>query len=77
MSLLLNTTNTNAETTMDFADTLAQEVINPLSNINISVQMLAADLQNEEHLGFLDVILRSTARIDSFINQYLKDKTTI
>ncbi|HXD77824.1 MAG TPA: ATP-binding protein [Puia sp.] len=51
--------------------TLAHEVRNPLTNINLSVEQLKPELNSEDANIFLDIIARNCARIDSLISELL------
>ncbi len=51
--------------------TLAHEVRNPLTNINLSVEQLKPDLNNEEANIYLDIIARNCGRIDTLISELL------
>lgn len=54
-----------------FAPALAHEVRNPLSNINLAVEMLQSMVSNEEQKLYLDIITRASGRIDHLINDLL------
>src|SRR5579872_4022137 len=47
-----------------FTAALAHEVRNPLTNINLAVEMLAGTVNPEEMSIFLDIIRRSSTRIN-------------
>ncbi len=51
--------------------TLAHEVRNPLTNINLSVEQLKPELNSEEANIYLDIIARNCGRIDSLISELL------
>jgi signal transduction histidine kinase len=55
-----------------FASALAHEVRNPLTNINLSIDMLNSATTDNELKMYFDIILRSSARIDYLINELLK-----
>ncbi len=51
---------------------LAHEVRNPLTTINLSVQMLMSGIQDEKMNVYLGIIMRSSNRINDLINELLK-----
>jgi len=51
--------------------TLAHEVRNPLTNINLSVEQLKPELNSEDADIYLDIIARNCGRIDSLISELL------
>jgi len=51
--------------------TLAHEVRNPLTNINLSVEQLKPDITGEEANIYLDIIARNCGRIDGIISELL------
>lgn len=51
--------------------TLAHEVRNPLTNINLSVDQLASELQEEDLSFFLEIIKRNSNRIGDLITELL------
>jgi PAS domain S-box-containing protein len=51
--------------------TLAHEVRNPLTNINLSVEQLKPELNSEEANIYLEIIARNCGRIDSLISELL------
>jgi signal transduction histidine kinase len=55
-----------------FASALAHEVRNPLTNINLSIDMLNSAITNSELKIYLDIILRSSMRINHLINELLQ-----
>ena len=57
----------------DFVTVLAHEVRNPLTNIKLSVDIIAAKSTDEDLRKYLDVISRNTERIDSLIKDLLKN----
>jgi signal transduction histidine kinase len=55
-----------------FASALAHEVRNPLTSINLSIDMLNSAIMDNELKVYLDIILRSSARINHLVNELLK-----
>ena len=51
--------------------TLAHEVRNPLTNINLSVEQLKPECDSEDANIYLDIIARNCGRIDSLISELL------
>jgi PAS domain S-box-containing protein len=51
--------------------TLAHEVRNPLTNINLSVEQLKPELNSDDANIYLDIIARNCGRIDSLISELL------
>ncbi|HXB07170.1 MAG TPA: ATP-binding protein [Puia sp.] len=51
--------------------TLAHEVRNPLTNINLSVEQLKPEMDSEEANIYLEIIARNCGRIDSLISELL------
>lgn len=51
--------------------TLAHEIRNPLNNINLSTEQLLAESKSEEGKPYIDIINRSSKRIDNLINELL------
>lgn len=62
-----------------FVTALAHEVRNPLTNINLAVDMLAYAINDDEPKLYLDIIKRSSTRINHLISDLLRhqgpDKT--
>jgi nitrogen-specific signal transduction histidine kinase len=56
---------------MNLHTILAREVRNPLSNINLSAEMLESAIKDNELKIYLDIIMRSSMRINNLINQLL------
>ncbi len=56
---------------VQFAPALAHEIRNPLSNINLAVDMLQAIIAEEEVKLYLDIILRASTRVNELINDLL------
>jgi len=55
----------------EFISALAHEVRNPLANINLSVKMLESEIKSEELKTYLDIIMRSSIRINNLIRELL------
>jgi PAS domain S-box-containing protein len=51
--------------------TLAHEVRNPLTNINLSVEQLKPEMDSEDSNIYLDIIARNCGRIDTLISELL------
>jgi signal transduction histidine kinase len=51
-----------------FASALAHEVRNPLSNINLAVEMLQSIIKDDEQKIYLDIIMRGSARINDLVS---------
>jgi signal transduction histidine kinase len=51
---------------------LAHEVRNPLTSIDLSIAMLLSGIKDEERKDYLDVIMRSSIRINDLINELIK-----
>ena len=54
-----------------FASALAHEVRNPLTNINLAVEMLQSTLMDSEQKMYLDIIMRGSVRIDDLVTDLL------
>ena len=57
---------------VQYASVLAHEVRNPLATINLSVEMLAELIKDNDLRLYLDIIMRSSVRINDLINELLK-----
>jgi len=55
-----------------FAFALAHEVRNPLTNINLAVEMLKSTSIEEERTQYLDIIVRSSNRVNALVSDFLK-----
>ena len=60
------------EQTPSFASALVHEFRNPLANINLSVGMLESTIKDTELKTYLDIIIRSSERINHLIKDLLK-----
>ena len=54
-----------------FASALAHEVRNPLSNINLAVEMLKSLTSDDNHKIYLDIIIRGADRINNLVTDFL------
>lgn len=54
-----------------FASALAHEVRNPLTNINLAVEMLKTTLKGDDQKLYLDIILRGSGRINDLVTDLL------
>ena len=62
-----------AQTTSGPYDSLlAHEVRNPLTNINLAMEFLLADVKNEEQKTYMNIIMRSSIRINELMNELIK-----
>lgn len=59
---------------LQFASVLAHEVRNPLANINLSIEMLDTAITDNGLKIYLDIITRSSARINDLMNELLKNR---
>lgn len=55
---------------------LAHEVRNPLATINLSLEMLKSAIKDKDLNIYLDIIMRSSMRINNLINELLKSRQT-
>jgi len=62
-----NTPQEQPEQPSQFVSALAHEIRNPLSNINLAVEMLKSGVIDEDQKIYLDIILRGSARINDLI----------
>ena len=51
---------------------LAHEVRNPLTNIDLSMEILLAGVTGQERKTYMDVIMRSSMRINELMNELIK-----
>jgi signal transduction histidine kinase len=51
---------------------LAHEVRNPLTNIDLSMEMLLGGVTDKERKTYLDIIMRSSMRIKELMNELIK-----
>lgn len=56
------------------ASILAHEVRNPLTNISLAIGMLESHIKDDEAKVYLDIITRSSMRINLLVNELLKNK---
>lgn len=57
---------------IEFTYTLAHEIRNPLSTINLSVEMLKITNNKKEKKACLDIIMRGSSRINNLLTDLLK-----
>jgi PAS domain S-box-containing protein len=55
------------------ARTLAHEVRNPLTNINLAVEQLEEDVNTEESKSYFDIIRRNSKRINDLVTQLMEN----
>jgi len=55
------------------ARTLAHEVRNPLTNINLSVEQLAEDIKEENYQSYFEVIKRNSNRINDLVTELMEN----
>ena len=55
-----------------FTTVLAHEIRNPLTNINLSIQLIENEMKNESLKIYVDIIKRSSIRINELLNEVLK-----
>ena len=51
---------------------LAHEVRNPLTNIDLSMEMLLGGVTEQERKTYMDIIMRSSMRINELTNELIK-----
>ncbi len=56
----------------DYDSLLAHEVRNPLTNIDLAMEVLLAGVKDEEHKTYIDIIMRSSMRINELMNELIK-----
>jgi len=64
--------DTSKDPAIQFTSVLAHEVRNPLTNINLSVELLGAEIKNNDLKIYLAIIRRSSIRINDLINELVK-----
>ena len=57
------------------ASVLAHEVRNPLTNISLAIGMLESYIKDDEAKVYLDIIMRSSMRINILINERLRKRS--
>lgn len=55
------------------ARTLAHEVRNPLTNINLSVEQLEEDIKDKEYHTYFEIIKRNSKRINDLVTQLMEN----
>jgi len=68
----LQATKTSNNQFVRFTSALAHEVRNPLTSINLSLEMLYSATMDPELRPYLDIIMRGSMRINQLINELLK-----
>ena len=69
---LPETQETVKHTEVRFASILAHEVRNPLTNIDLAIELLNASVKTADLKVYTDIIRRSSARINDLVNELLK-----
>ncbi|WP_159466990.1 ATP-binding protein [Dyadobacter sp. 3J3] len=59
----------------NFPATLAHEIRNPLATIDLSIEMILAGRQDEDLKTYVDIIKRSSARINDLVNEMVKTRS--
>lgn len=59
-----------------FTAALAHEVRNPLTNINLAVEMLKSTKMDDEQRIYLDIIMRSSGRVNDLVTDLLTSSRT-
>jgi len=72
LGIAFSTSNTLRAQPSGFVTVLAHEVRNPLTNINLSIDMLSSAITNNELKIYVDIIIRSSKRINFLINELLQ-----
>ena len=57
---------------VQFLTAMAHELRNPLTNINLSIGMIESIIKNDDLKTYLDIIMRSSIRINDLITELLK-----
>jgi signal transduction histidine kinase len=57
-----------------FTSALAHEIRNPITNINLSVEILRSELPDEVSKNYLDIIVRSSKRINDLVTELLNQR---
>jgi PAS domain S-box-containing protein len=55
------------------ARTLAHEVRNPLTNINLSIEQLQENMQDEEYQQYFEIVKRNSKRINDLVTQLMEN----
>ncbi|MFL5764070.1 MAG: PAS domain S-box protein [Bacteroidia bacterium] len=55
------------------ARSLAHEIRNPLTNINLSVEQLQEYMQDEDHRQYFDIVKRNSKRINDLVTQLMEN----
>jgi|GEM_PF-2509287 len=51
---------------------LAHEVRSPLTNVDLSMEILLAGVTDQERKTYMDIIMRSSVRINELMNELIK-----
>ncbi|MET0392711.1 MAG: HAMP domain-containing sensor histidine kinase [Chitinophagaceae bacterium] len=69
---LPETPETGKDTEVRFASILAHELRNPLTNINLAIELLDASIKTADLKVYMDIIRRSSLRISNLVKELLK-----
>jgi PAS domain S-box-containing protein len=59
------------------ARTLAHEVRNPLTNINLSIEQLQEYMRDEEYQAYFDIVRRNSKRINDLVTQLMEQSKPV
>ncbi|MEO6284107.1 MAG: HAMP domain-containing sensor histidine kinase [Dyadobacter sp.] len=65
----------DAPSVCDFTATLAHEIRNPLATIDLSLELMLADCKGDDLKVYVDIIKRSTDRINNLVNDMIKNRS--
>lgn len=74
LNLVCKAPKTMNNITGQFVSILAHEVRNPLTNINLSVDLLELEVLDDDKKKYLDIIRRSSMKINGLINLLIKQQ---
>ncbi|MBC7722584.1 MAG: hypothetical protein H7068_11210 [Pedobacter sp.] len=69
--------NTNVDFQLNYSHMIIQELTEPLSYINLSVELLKSNIEDEQQREFLEVINHNVIRINNFVNSHLLNNNAI